>query len=645
MAENLSKKKRDRMISFLEGLKKTHADDASIRAFNEIENQLREKKYGLVWEEHSEEVDDKLKENIPVFCADKKRRLCKDEKLPWNFIIEGDNLQALYLLEKTHKGKVDCIYIDPPYNSGARDWKYNNDYVDGNDAYRHSKWLSMMRSRLAIAKNLLNPENSVLICTIDEKEYMRLGCLLDEMFPDAKIQMISSIIAQKGVARANSFYRTNEFIYIVQLGKSFVVPLTLSSDWSLGNGKNSAAEKGIVWSQLRRSGTSYLRTDSPNLFYPIIFSEDGTKIIEVGNTLKLPEHPSNSVEKKGNRLYLWPIKEDGTECRWQLSQTEFISRFRKGYVKVGKYKGNTIPITYLKAGSIKKIDKHEVKIIGYDEINNTVVVDASNYERSFIPGTQWNIETHDATYHGKQLLNKILINDRFPFPKSLYAVHDTIRFFVANKPNAVIVDFFAGSGTTGHAVNLLNAEDCGERRWIMITNNEISETEEKEFTKMGIKKGEPEWEAKGIAQYVTWPRTVCSIKGKDINDKPLKGNYLESDIPMADGFNANVKYFKCEWTPRKPEDYLLSNALALHVKEMIEIQNAIEIDNKKNVLILNKTDFKNIILDKKKYAQIEHVWVNQNIIFNAKELKLLQEKGYKYIPKEFFGQELREAAE
>ena len=179
MAENLSKKKRDRMVSFLEGLKKTHTDDASIRAFNEIENHLREKKYGLVWEEHSEEVDDKLKENIPVFCADKKRRLCKDEKLPWNFIIEGDNLQALYLLEKTHKGKVDCIYIDPPYNTGARDWKYNNDYVDSNDVYRHSKWLSMMKNRLAIAKNLLNPADSVLICTIDEKEYMRLGCLLE----------------------------------------------------------------------------------------------------------------------------------------------------------------------------------------------------------------------------------------------------------------------------------------------------------------------------------------------------------------------------------------------------------------------------------------------------------------------------------
>ena len=108
---NISKMKRDKMISFLEELKQQHSDDASIRAFNEIENHLREKKYGLVWEEHSEEVDELLEENIPVLIADPERRLCKDEYLPWNFIIEGDNLQALYLLEKTHKGKVDCIYI------------------------------------------------------------------------------------------------------------------------------------------------------------------------------------------------------------------------------------------------------------------------------------------------------------------------------------------------------------------------------------------------------------------------------------------------------------------------------------------------------------------------------------------------------
>ena len=112
----------------------------------------------------------------------------------WHTLIEADNYHALQLLEYLYAGKVDCIYIDPPYNTGARDWKYNNDYVDGADTYRHSKWLSMMQKRLKIAKKLLNPKDSVLIVTIDEKEYLHLGCLLEEMFPEANMQMVSSVI-------------------------------------------------------------------------------------------------------------------------------------------------------------------------------------------------------------------------------------------------------------------------------------------------------------------------------------------------------------------------------------------------------------------------------------------------------------------
>ena len=237
---------------------------------------------------------------------------------------------------------------------------------------------------------------------------------------------------------------------------------------------------------------------------------------------------------------------------------------------------------------------------------------------------------------------------RFSYPKSLYAVKDTIRFVVANKPNAIIVDFFAGSGTTYHAVNLLNAEDGGHRKCIMVTNNEVSAIEAKELSAKGLKPGDEEWEKYGIAKYVTWPRTKCSIEGLDLNGNPLPGNYLSDtilSIPLAQGFISNVKYFKCSWTPRKPEDYLLSNALCLHIKEMIELQNAIEVDNVKNVLILNKEDFKRTILNPDVRAQIERVWVNQNIIFSTEELKALKEIGYKYIPREFFGQELREAAE
>lgn len=132
----------------------------------------------------------------------------------WHTLIEADNYHALQLLEYLYAGKVDCIYIDPPYNTGAKDWKYNNDYVDGNDAYRHSKWLSFMQRRLKLAKKLLDPADSVLIVTIDEKEYLHLGCLLEEMFPEAKIQMISSVINPKGAPRSSYFIRMDEYIFL-----------------------------------------------------------------------------------------------------------------------------------------------------------------------------------------------------------------------------------------------------------------------------------------------------------------------------------------------------------------------------------------------------------------------------------------------
>lgn len=445
----------------------------------------------------------------------------------WHTLIEAENFHALQLLAYLYPQQVDCIYIDPPYNSGATDWKYNNNYVDGNDSYRHSKWLSMIESRLLLAKKLLNPKNSVLIVTIDEKEYLHLGCLLEEMFPEANIQMVSSVIAQSGVARNNSFYRTNEFIYIVQFGDSAVQKLPLPDEWKLGKKKSQGA-LGIVWNQLRRTGTNSLRTDRQNLFYPIIFNENASQILDTGEAMPLAEHPSSVIEKKNNHLYLWPIKPNGIEGNWQLGRDEFLSRLEKGYVKWGKILDTGISVTFLKRGSIQKIEKKEVELVGRDVVSGTVLVDNSNYSRYYIPGTQWNIANHDASYKGTQLLSKF-IGNRFPFPKSLYAVHDAIRFFVANNPNALILDFFSGSGTTLHAVNLLNKEDGGHRRCIMVTNNEVSVEEEKALRAKGLHKGDEEWEKFGIARYVNWPRTKCSILGVDVNGQPIKGDYITSN--------------------------------------------------------------------------------------------------------------------
>lgn len=637
---NLSKERRDRMIAKLEELKLAHNDDASIAALNEIENALREKKYGLVWEEHSEAVDDMLRENIPVLVEEPDMRLCRDPELPWNFIIEGDNLQALYLLEKTHRGKVDCIYIDPPYNTGARDWKYNNDYVDGNDQYRHSKWLSMMKSRLLVAKRLLNPRDSVLIVTIDEKEYLHLGCLLEELFPEASMQMVSSVINPAGVSRGGQFARTDEYIFFLTFGACVPSPLQLDDDWR-GKIKGGYKDK-LRWNGLQRSGTATLRSDRPNMFYPIFVSDDGSRIISVGESIPL-EADRKAISAPDGQIAVWPIFPDGREGRWRLGRDTLIDLIGKHYVHIGKVQGDRASITYLAQGEQAKVEKGDFPIVGYNP-DGSIVVDESNYEARFIPGTQWWITTHDATQKGTKMLNDI-IGRRFTFPKSVYAVHDAIRFFVANKPNAIIVDFFAGSGTTMHAVNLLNAEDGGYRHCIMVTNNEVSDAETKILTEKGLKPGDPEWEALGIARYVTWPRTVCSIEGHDINGNPLKGNYLGSDIPMADGFNANVKYFKCDWTPRKPEEYLLSNALCLHIKEMIELRTAREVDGEKDVLILSKEDYHRIFDDPAAAEKAQDVWVNENLFFNNAEMRVLRDKHFKYIPREFFSQELKEAGE
>ena len=455
----------------------------------------------------------------------------------WHTLIEADNYHALQLLEYLYAGKVDCIYIDPPYNTGAKDWKYNNDYVDGNDAYRHSKWLSFMQRRLQLAKKLLNPADSVLIVTIDEKEYLHLGCLLEEMFPEANIQMISSTISRKGAARMNSFTRVNEFIYFVMLGDYVLEPLD-DADY---------AKKGetIHWQSFRRSSAANIRTSRPFQFYPIYVDIESRKIIKIGDAIP-HEMDRFSVEQLENCVAVFPVRDDGTEMMWGITPEECRVRAAKGYIKAAKYTPNKpqqFVMQYLMSGTIKDINDGKITVTGYASDGS---VEAENSEtRNIMPKSQWSFDTHDARDYGSKIL-KTMLGDRFDFPKSLYAVHDCLNYFEKRKPNALIIDFFAGSGTTMHAVNLLNAEDGGHRRCIMVTNNEVSADEAKMLKDKGYQPGDAEWEKLGIAHYVTWPRTVCSIKGQDVNGNPLKGDYPGSEPPMhmADGFKANAAFFK-----------------------------------------------------------------------------------------------------
>ena len=226
----------------------------------------------------------------------------------WHTLIEADNYHALQLLVYLYGGMVDCIYIDPPYNTGARDWKYNNDYVDSSDAYRHSKWLSMMKKRLLLAKKLLNPKDSVLIVTIDEKEYLRLGCLLEELFPEARIQMVSNVINSAGVTRGDEFSRSNEYLFFVNVGTSSPCRLPLDDEWR-GNMKSQKKNK-LVWNQLMRAGTNARREDRPKLFYPLFISNDGLRIVDIGEPIPLDKDRNEILSCEGVSV-IWPIRSNG----------------------------------------------------------------------------------------------------------------------------------------------------------------------------------------------------------------------------------------------------------------------------------------------------------------------------------------------
>lgn len=477
----------------------------------------------------------------------------------WHTLIEADNYHALQLLEYLYAEKVDCIYIDPPYNTGAKDWKYNNDYVDSTDAYRHSKWLSMMEKRLKLAKKLLNPEDSVLIVTIDEKEYLHLGCLLEEIFSEAEVQMVSSVINPKGSARTGRFSRVDEYLFFVFLGKSEVYPCESDMLREVNEDKRS-----VRWAGLMRNGEGSIRARIPSLFYPIFIDKTTGKFHSVGEPLK-PEQDRKTVICPEGTIAMFPVSGSGQELQWRLYPPSFLNYLEKGYIRFGKRnKNGTRSVSYLQDGMIKKIENGQIIVTGRNPEGDLELEYADSLGTKK-PATIWNSVSHSASEHGSSFIKNVLPGRKFTYPKSLYAVHDAIRFITKEKKDAIIVDFFAGSGTTLHAVNLLNAEDNGHRRCIMVTNNEVSADESKALLKQGIKPGDEEWNKLGIARHVTWPRTVCSIEGHDINNNSLKGNYIGCDIPMSDGFKANAAFFKLVFLDKT------SVALGRQFKELLPV--------------------------------------------------------------------------
>ncbi|NMM23285.1 MAG: site-specific DNA-methyltransferase [Phycicoccus sp.] len=455
---------------------------------------------------------------------------------PFHTVINAENYHALQSLLFTHRGKVDCIYIDPPYNTGAKDWKYNNDYVEGEDLYRHSKWLAFIERRLLLARELLNPTDSVMVVAIDEREGHRLGLLLEQVFPEARVQMVTSVVNPKGVPKAKEFSRIDEWLFFVMIGEA-------SPDrWQTDMLNEQSVKTSVRYVNLKREGTNWHRADRPGLFYPIYVDPASGQIEAFGEPLP-PDADRHAQPDRQGLLTIWPIKPDGSEARWQQKPSSARALLAEGLLRsrLTRDEASAI-IEYLSAGQRQFLADGRLISTGQD-INGALIV-VPGVGGTEIPKTIWRQTSHSATEHGSKLLSALLGGRKFPFPKSLYAVEDALRFFVMDKPNSLVVDFFSGSGTTAHAVMRLNRQDGGHRRSISVTNNEVSAEEQAGLRKQGLRQGDGKWESLGICDYITKPRIEAAITGNTPSGDPIKGEYKFIDeFPMAEGFEENVEFF------------------------------------------------------------------------------------------------------
>lgn len=400
---------------------------------------------------------------------------------PHHVLIEADNYHALQLLEYLYPNSIDCIYIDPPYNTGSKDWKYNNDYVDKNDKYRSSKWLSMMQKRLVLAKQLLK-NDGVLIVTIDDYELYHLGILLEEIYPEYD-QYIVSIEHNKRGRRGKNFAKSNEFaIFIVPKNKD-IIQEEMMTEIIGGETRN-----------LRRTGSGSLRSQRWRKFYPIYVNEKTLEVVSAGEPIPLDQEWQEY--RDGDIVAVWPIDEEGNEKNWHYGLPRTRDAIEQGKLEARRQSYGVQVYYTLREKQSKKYK------------------------------TIWRKPTLDASTYGTEMLTHIMgETSTFEFPKSVYAVYDCIDAVVRNRKNAKILDFFAGSGTTLHATLLMNRLYGNNHQCIMVTNNEVSGEVADYLTDRSVYPGQDEWNKHGICRSVTFPRSKNTILGKRDDGTVIEGEY------------------------------------------------------------------------------------------------------------------------
>ena len=589
------------MLAFLDKIKEEHkTDDEMLIALGEIANALISKKYGLVWEQHEENVDVAMQTNIPVFTEVPEREISLVPDNRYNFLLEGDNLHSLYLLEKTHKGAIDLIYIDPPYNTGHEDFVYDDNYVAEEDSFRHSKWLSFMEKRLLIAKELLS-EKGVIFIQISDIEVAQLKCLCDDIFGESNFLNIISV-NMKNIAGASGggedkrFKKNCEYILVYAKSYDFL---------PLFNGPYIYTEISDLIQKYIDEGKSWK--------YTTVLLDEGEK-----------EYIGSTVDGDGNDIKIFLRKNPKMLSVKQVAEIEGISEkevYKKYGVKIFQTTNaqtsirtrvmdfrieNGITEDLLSIEYVPKTGKNKGRV--YEQFykgdkcrlfvwlkDTSEEIDGELYKRD-LQGTYWDMNgaMKNVTKEGSVEFS----NGKKPV--------DLLKQIINLYPqdDITVLDFFAGSATTGHAVVALNAEDGGTRKFILCTNNEND-----------------------ICDTKTYPRLKNVAAGY--------GKYQA--LPF------NLKYYKTDFVSRD-EEYL-SDALLEHMTEMIQVEHGVKIDGSNYIMVMSDEEADELQANWANYPDVKALYVSKNVLFTTEQCDLFANTDIYIIPDYYFNFELKEVGE
>ena len=532
---NLSKIRRNKMLNTINEIKKNITDEETLTNLSMIENELTKKKYGLIWEEHEERVDKELETQIPTFEEVKDKEIVSNLEDKFNFLLEGDNLHSLYLLEKTHKGLIDVIYIDPPYNTGNKDFIYDDHYIDSEDSYKHSKWLSFMKRRLELSNKLLS-EDGVMFISIDDNEFAQLKLLCDEIFGE------------------------NNFV--------------TSIHWKRSESQNNSAKQLAIVGE-------YILCYAKNKFKRVF----------------------NKIELKNTALKEYRYVDEFTG-----------KKFRRGTIVDNTRGKNILEIT--SPNGIKKTIKSIRNKDFFEEKNKNGEIywteTGTPYLKIFLDNSEGQVASNwfdniGVNEDAADSLRNMKID--FSFSKPVTLIKQLIK--ISSKKDSIILDFFAGSGTTAQAVLELNEEDNGNRNFILCTNNENN-----------------------ICEDITYQRIKTVITGK-----------RKDESKYSEGIRANLKYYKCTYIPRiNTEDENLHNNLLINIKNLIQLENGIEIDDNKIRVYLDEDELDKFSKNQSELDVCEKVYISSDILLTSMQESIFKNNNIEVyiIPEYYFEDEIME---